>query len=180
MRPSLPRWSPASAAALLVLALAAAPAPATAQAAQYFLQLDSIPGDSNDARYPGAIVLLAYSVGGDAPRSSSAAIKVTKYLDRASPKLWLANQTGQHIKSATLTARRPPPSSFVFATLALQDVTVAGFLATFGQQAQTEAVTLQGVKATFCDRFQKADGSLGGSVCSCWDYAARASCGGPN
>lgn len=106
--------------------------------------------------------------------------QVTKYLDRASPKLWLANQTGLHIKSATLTARRPPPSSFVFATLALQDVTVAGFLATFGQQAQTEAVTLQGVKATFCDRFQKADGSLGGSVCSCWDYAARASCGGPN
>lgn len=98
---------------------------------------------------------------------------MTKYLDRASPKLWLANLTGLHFKTATLTARRPPPSNFEFATVALTDVTVGGYQGALDQKAQTEQVTLKGVRAQFCERFQKPDGSLGGSVCGCWDFAAR-------
>ncbi|KAL4441487.1 hypothetical protein ABPG77_001991 [Micractinium sp. CCAP 211/92] len=166
------RAATAASAALLLLALATSRA--TAQgAAQYFLQLDSVPGDSTDARFPGAIVLLGYTVGGDAPRSDGGAIKVTKYLDRASPQLWLANLTGKHFKSATVTARKTGPSGFVFATVALTDVTITGYQVSLNQQGQSEQATVTGARVQFCERFQKADGSLGGSVCGCWDYKSK-------
>ncbi|KAL4444247.1 hypothetical protein ABPG75_011984 [Micractinium tetrahymenae] len=173
-----PALTGAASAALIMLALLVAPAPARAQAqaAQYFLQLDGIQGDSTDAKYPFAIVLLGYSLGGDDGRSEGASIKVTKYLDRASPKLWLANLTGTHIRSATLTSRRPPPSGFVFAEVKLQDVIIARYVASSSQQGQTEEVTLQGAKAQFCQKAQKADGSPGASVCGCWDFKMRGTC----
>ncbi|KAL4441486.1 hypothetical protein ABPG77_001990 [Micractinium sp. CCAP 211/92] len=166
------RAATAAPVALLLLALAAAPC--TAQgAAQYFLQLDSVPGDSTDAHFNGSIVLLSFTIGGDPPRSEGGAIKATKFLDRASPQLWLANSTGKHFSKATVTARKSMPSGFVFATVVLTDVTITAYQATMGQEGVSEEVTLSGARVQFCERFQKPDGKLGGSVCGCWDYKVR-------
>lgn len=81
-----------------------------------FLKIDSIPGDSTDAKHTGWIEILSYSHTIDQPttRSSSAggarageranhgAFTITKDLDKATPKLALAVCNGTPIKSVEL------------------------------------------------------------------------------
>jgi type VI secretion system secreted protein Hcp len=82
-----------------------------------FLKVDGIKGESRDSKHPGEIDVLSWSWGMTSPppvggggggtgRVSFRDLSVGKRIDAATPKLMLACASGQHIKSALLTARR--------------------------------------------------------------------------
>ena len=93
--------------------------------AEYFLKIDGIAGESQDQRHQGEIEVESFSWGethsASAPGATAAGkvniqdLEVMKRLDKASPLLMLAAASGQHFKSAVLTAQTPttPPLEFL-------------------------------------------------------------------
>jgi type VI secretion system secreted protein Hcp len=85
-------------------------------AVDFFLELDSIKGESADENYKDQIQLLSFSWGGSqtssvagtggsgAGKVSLENLHVMKYYDKASPDLFKALASGTHIKSGTLCA----------------------------------------------------------------------------
>src|SRR5436190_1992222 len=107
-------------------------------AAVYFLKLDGIAGESVDAKHKGEIELEAFSWGetqavaasgggGGAGKVRMQDLNVAMKLNRASPLLLLACATGQHLKAAVLSARRPGKDPFEFLVLRLNDVVVSAY-----------------------------------------------------
>jgi type VI secretion system secreted protein Hcp len=108
-------------------------------AVDYFLKLDGIPGESTDAKHKGEIDVLAFSWGvsqakgtgsgggGGAGKAIFEDLLVVARTSKASPKLWLACASGQHIKSAVLTCRKPGKTPFEFLTITLTDVLVSSY-----------------------------------------------------
>ena len=75
-----------------------------------YLQLDGIPGESDEADFKGQIELQSFSLAGQRPDKEGEAAKladffVLKALDAASPKLLAAFAAGQKIAKATVTVR---------------------------------------------------------------------------
>src|SRR5260370_38577759 len=87
-------------------------------AVDYFLKLDGIPGESTDSKHKNEIDIEswswgqansgshAYGGGGGAGKVSMHDFSFTMRINKASPKLFLACATGQHIKGAILTCRK--------------------------------------------------------------------------
>ena len=107
-------------------------------AVDYFLKLDGIPGESTDAKHKGEIDVLAFSWGvsqsgspsgggGGAGKAVFEDLLVVARTSKASPKLWLACASGQHLKSAVLTCRKPGKAPFEFLTITLSDVLVSSY-----------------------------------------------------
>ena len=106
------------------LALGLAIASSANAATDYFLKLDGIDGESSSAGHEGSLAIESYSFGASQagswtkgggasvgraaapaadPPAGSGALTVSKKYDKASPQLFTACATGQHIKSAQLT-----------------------------------------------------------------------------
>jgi type VI secretion system secreted protein Hcp len=107
-------------------------------AVDYFLKLDGIPGESTDAKHKDEIDVLAFSWGvsqgstgpgggGGAGKAVFEDLLVVARTSKASPKLWLACASGQHIKSAILTCRKPGKAPFEFLKITLTDVTISSY-----------------------------------------------------
>ncbi len=106
-----------------------------------FLKLDGITGDSTDDGHKNQIDVssFAFAVGrggdgtgsggrGAAGRSHLQTMRIDKVYDSASPKLFRAAATGQHIRSAVLTFRRAGDDRDVeFLTYTLSDVQVTSY-----------------------------------------------------
>src|SRR6059058_3336371 len=87
-------------------------------AVDYFLKIEGIEGESHDSKHKGEIDLQSWSwsehqTGAHAGGGGGGAGKVhmddfhfTMHLNKASPKLFLACATGEHIKKATLVCRK--------------------------------------------------------------------------
>jgi type VI secretion system secreted protein Hcp len=104
----------------------------------FFLDVDGIPGDSLDARFPKTIEVLDWSwgvttaisptnTGSGAGKSKPQPFTFVARTGSASPKLFLACAKGTHIKKATLTARRVGDPPFVYLTIKLQNVFVTSY-----------------------------------------------------
>lgn len=109
-------------------------------AVDYFLKLDGIPGESTDAKRKGEIDVLAFSWGVSRAGSSSPGggggagkavfedLLVVARTSKASPKLWLACASGQHVKTAVLTCRKASGKPQVeFLKITLTDVTITSY-----------------------------------------------------
>jgi type VI secretion system secreted protein Hcp len=100
-------------------------APAHA-AVDYFLEVEGVPGESQDARFPNAIDLQSYSWGAVAdkgkPRFQD--LHINHRVDAASPLLFQRLATGTAIPSAELIARKAGETGFVFLRVCFQDVRV--------------------------------------------------------
>ena len=142
---------------LVAVGLLAAAAVTSAQTAgQLVLKLDGIPGDSSVAGHLNEIDLSSVSFGANqtgireaggkaSPRRSSLTpFTVTKEIDKASPKLFLACATGQHIPSAVLTFREVesgvPPYEYL--TITLSDVFISSYQVASGGDIPTEAISI--------------------------------------
>lgn len=106
----------------------------------FFLQIDGIPGDSQDKTFPKSIQVLDWSwgastaisptnTGSGAGKSKPQAFTFVAATSSASPKLFLACAKGTHIKSATLSARRSGEVPFVYLTVKLENVFVTSYQA---------------------------------------------------
>ena len=150
-----------------------------------FLKIDGIEGESPDSKHGKEIQLLSFSFGADQPASSSLGggsgagkvnmhdLSIVKQVDKASPKLFVACCTGQHIKSAVLTSRKAGGDQQDYMIVTLSDIIVS-HVTTAGQAAgtdglPTEQVALNFSKVNFEYKEQGADGTLKGTVAGGYD-----------
>jgi type VI secretion system secreted protein Hcp len=105
----------------------------------YFLKIDGIEGESDDAAFAKQIQIeswswgetnaggFAHGSGGGAGKVSMQDLNVTMKVNKASPSLAQACATGQHIKSAELVARKAGDKPQVFLKVKLTDVLCSSY-----------------------------------------------------
>ena len=150
-----------------------------------FLKIDGIEGESPDSKHSKEIQLLSFNYGAHQPASADVGggsgvgkvnmrdLQVVKHVDKASPRLLVACCTGQHIKSAVLTARKAGGDQQDYMVVTLSDVIVSSVDGSGQPQGSdglpTEQVSLNFSKINFEYTEQGSDGSLKGSVAGGFD-----------
>jgi len=108
-------------------------------AVDYFLKIDSIPGESTDSKHKGEIDIQswswgennsgshAYGGGGGAGKVNMQDFSFTMHVNKASPKLFLACATGEHIPSALLTCRKAGKEQQEYLKIKFTDLLISTF-----------------------------------------------------
>ncbi len=153
-------------------------------AVDYFLKIEGIEGESQDHKHKGEIELLSWSWGASQSGSHSSgggggAGKVVMQdfhfvmkCSKASPKLMLACATGEHIKKATIVARKAGTEQQEFLKYTLSDVLVSSYQtggSGAGDVIPTDQISFNFAKVEIEYKEQKADGTLGGTVKAGYD-----------
>jgi len=151
-------------------------------AVDYFLKIDGIEGESTDAKHAGWLDVDSWSWGENQPLqpatgSGAGAGKVhfqdfqfTSRVSKASPKLFLACASGQHLKEARLVGRKAGKDLQEFLTWTFSDVLVSSYQTGGTEQAlPMDSVSLNFSKVSVAYKAQKADGSLDNAVTAGWD-----------
>lgn len=148
-------------------------------AVDYFLQIDGIAGESQDAKHKGAINVLSWSWGESnatpvSPSGGAGAGKVAfsdfnfiMPVSKASPALFLACATGQHLKSAKLSAQKAGGKGVGdYLTWTFSDVLVTSYQTSAGggDDGPMDSVSLNAARAVVSYRPQNADGSFGAAI----------------
>lgn len=160
-------------------------------AVDMFLKIDGIPGESQDAKHKGEIVLESFSWGesntvphtaftgagggAGAGKVSMQDFHFTTKVSKASPKLMLFCANGAHIPNATITVRKGSPSQenvfeflfFKFTNVIITSVAEAGN--TDGPPVETASFAFQKINVEYKE--QTATGGLGATVDFAWDLA---------
>jgi len=153
----------------------------------YFLKLEGIDGESQDSKHKNEMEILSYSLdvqnrasadtggGSGSGVSEHGDFKVSKLTDKASPKLFQACASGEHIKKAVLTVRKAGKDQQEFLKVTLSDVLISSVIPRLSHDGNlpTESVTLNYAKIEIEYKEQKPDGTLGGSTKGGWDVKAR-------
>lgn len=143
-------------------------------AVDYFLKIDGIEGESGDKKHKNEIHLESFSWGEAQSGSNSAgggggAGKVvmqdfhfTMHVNKASPKLFLACATGDHIKKAVLVCRKAGKEQQEYMTWTFSDLLVASYQTggSSGSEIPIDQVALNFTKIEVEYKPQKPDGSL--------------------
>lgn len=162
-----------------------------------FLQLDGVPGEATDDKHKDWIELLSYgheivqpvsstksSAGGAASgRSQHGDFALTKFVDKASPKLYDAVSTGKHFGKAKIEVCRAGGSQVKFLEINFEEVMVSrvqlnstdsnGATGKGEDALPTETVHLNYGKIEWVYTQQKRkDGSGGGNVTAKYDVTA--------
>jgi type VI secretion system secreted protein Hcp len=136
-----------------------------------FLKIDGIPGESQDSKHKNEIDVLSFHWGIARDRRGRAEVEdfqVVKYVDAASPLLFDAVCSGQHISKALFTLRKAgskDPLDFYkisFDDVTVSSVTPAGNAA--GDVQPMEQVSIDFRSAEIEYTVQRPDGSGGGTV----------------
>jgi type VI secretion system secreted protein Hcp len=105
----------------------------------YFLKIDGIAGESQDAKHKGEIEIESFSWGvsqtgahaagggGGAGKVHFHDLTITKTVDKASPNLFLKCASGEHIKQAVLTVRKAGERQEDFLRVTFSDVLISSF-----------------------------------------------------
>jgi len=150
----------------------------------YFLKIDGIPGESQDAKHKDEIQVQSYSFGeqqsgtmafgggGGAGKVQMQDFHFTMDSNKASPKLFLACATGEHIKKAVLTARKAGKDQQDYLIVTFSDLLVSSFQT--GGSAGASGLPVDQIALNFAVieieyKEQKPDGTLGGTVKAKYD-----------
>jgi type VI secretion system secreted protein Hcp len=156
-------------------------------AADMFMKVDGIEGESRDKSHGKEIDVLAWSWGlsnsGSTHSGGGAGvgkvnvqdISFTKYVDRASTELMLASCNGKHIKEAVLTVRKAGEQPLEYLIITMNDVLISSVSTggSGGEDRLTENVTLNFGKVRVQYTEQDAKGGPGGNFKMGWDIAAN-------
>jgi type VI secretion system secreted protein Hcp len=153
-------------------------------AVDYFLKVDGIEGEAQDAKHKNEINVESWSWGetnaGDAAaRGGMGAGKVSMQdfhfvmkVNKSTPKLMEACASGQHIKTAELTCRKAGKDQQEYLKIKLSDLIVSNFH-TGGSAGDSvipvDQISLNFSKIEYEYKEQKPDGTLGGAVKAGWD-----------
>lgn len=151
-------------------------------AVDFFLKIDGIEGESQDAKHKGELQLLSFSHGvvhqpgagsaggsGDAGLSTWPDASFTMHIDKAYPKLFTACCSGEHIKKSVLIMRKAGKVQQDFLKITYSDVLVSS-VSTQGTSAKPGAsLPIVNFSFNFAQieeeyRTQKEDGSLSGAI----------------
>jgi type VI secretion system secreted protein Hcp len=151
-------------------------------AVDYFLKIDGIAGESQDSKHKGEIELESFSWGAELQTTGRAggggAGKVQMHdfhfvmtVNKASPKLFLACASGQHLKHATLVARKAGKGQQEFLLYKFTDILVSSYqtAGSGGETPPVDAVAFNFAKIEMEYRPQKPDGSLAPPEKASWD-----------
>ena len=158
-------------------------------AVDYFLKIDGIAGESRDSKHKDEIELQSFSWGahqaalqpggggggGGAGKVSMQDFHFVMRTNKASPKLFLACASGQHLKSAVLTARKAGKDQQQFLVYKFTDLLVSGYQTggTEGSDEPVDQVSFNFSKVQLEYRPQDPTGKLGGAVTAGWDVKAN-------
>jgi type VI secretion system secreted protein Hcp len=143
-------------------------------AVDYFLQIAGVEGESTDAKHKGWIDVDSWSWGETNPTPVSAGggggagkvhvqdVHFVTRVSKASPTLFLACASGQHLKEAKLVARKAGKGQQEFLIIKMNDIIVTSVSPSGSNDggATAESVSLQCAKVDLEYKPQKADGSL--------------------
>lgn len=135
-----------------------------------FLKIDGIPGESTDAKHKNEIDVLSFHWGIARTRRGRAEVEdfqVVKYVDAASPLLFDAVCSGQHIKEALFTLRKAGRDQLEFLKVRFEEVFITSVTpagSAGGDALPMEELRLDFESAEIEYRLQNPDGSPGGTV----------------
>jgi type VI secretion system secreted protein Hcp len=150
----------------------------------YFLKIEGIPGESSDAKHKGEIDVQSWSWGesqsgthahgggGGAGKVSMQDFHFTMHVNKASPKLFLACATGEHLKSAELVCRKAGKDQQEFLKYKLTDCLVSSFQT--GGSGGSDIIPVDQISLNFSKleieyKPQKADGTLDAAAKAGWN-----------
>jgi type VI secretion system secreted protein Hcp len=150
-------------------------------AVDYFLKIDGIPGESTDAKHKNDIELQSFSWGAtNAPahggggklagRVAMQDFHFTTVVNKASPKLFLACASAEHIKHATLVARKAGKGQQEYLVYKFTDVLVSSYQTGASDDfLPTDQISLNFGRIEVEYRPPQAAGGLGSPVKAGWD-----------
>jgi type VI secretion system secreted protein Hcp len=152
-------------------------------AVDYFLKIDGIEGESQDAKHKNEIDVESWSwgetqVGAHAAGGGGGAGKVDMHdfsfvmkVNKASPKLLLTCASGEHIKKAVLVCRKAGKDQQEYVKITLSDLLVSSFQTggSAGDVIPVDQISLNFSKIEYEYKEQKPDGTLGSAVQAGWD-----------
>jgi type VI secretion system secreted protein Hcp len=152
-------------------------------AVDYFLKIDGIKGESQDAKHKDEIDVESWSWGatqqgthaggggGGAGKVNMQDFSFVMTANKASPLLMFACANGEHIKSALLTCRKAGKEQQEYLKIKLYDLLVSSYQTggSSGAVVPTESISLNFSKIEHEYYPQKADGSLDAKVLKHWD-----------
>ena len=137
----------------------------------YFLKITGVEGESTDGKHKGEIDVESWSYGaaggGAAGKVAMQDFHFVMKVSKASPKIFQACATGEHLKDATLVARKAGKEQQEYLKIKLTDVLVSSYQE--GGSGGTSIVPVDQVSFNFAKieieyKEQKPDGTLGGAV----------------
>jgi type VI secretion system secreted protein Hcp len=152
-------------------------------ATDYFLKIDGIDGESEDAKHKGDIDLLSWSWGasqtgtmqtgggGGAGKVSMQDFHFGMKVNKATPKLILHCANGKHIPKAVLVCRKAGEKQLEYLKYTFTDVLVSSYNTggSSGDEIPHEQVSLNYAKMEIEYKEQQKDGTLSGAVKSGWN-----------
>jgi type VI secretion system secreted protein Hcp len=151
-------------------------------AVDYFLKIEGIDGESQDAKHKGSLQIETYNFGasqagahaggGGSGKARLQDFSFVMLANKAPPKLFLACCNGEHLKKAVLTCRKAGKEQQEYLKVTLTDLLISSFQSGGphkGELLPFDSVSLNFAKIEIEYREQKADGSLAGAIKSGWD-----------
>lgn len=150
----------------------------------YFLKIDGIDGESQDATHKSEIQLeswsfgesqqgtMAYGGGGGAGKVQMQDFHFVMKTNKASPHLFVKCASGEHIKAATLTCRKAGKEQQEFLKWTFSDLLVSSFQTSgsgSGDVLPMDQISLNFSKVQIDYKEQKSDGTLGGALTKFYD-----------
>ncbi len=157
-------------------------------ASDIFAKIGDIKGESLDDKHKDEIDVLSFSWGvsqtgsfafgggGGSGKAQFNDFNFSSNTSKASPKLFLACASGEHIKEAQITVRKAGKGQQEYLIIKMNDVLVSSYQT--GGSGQSDAVPTDQVgmafaKIEFSYFPQKADGSLDAPITAGWDLKAN-------
>jgi len=145
----------------------------------YFLKIDGIDGEAQDKTHKNEVQLESWSFGETNAGTAQSGLGMgagkvqmgdfhfVMRSNKASPKLFLACASGEHIKKAVLTCRKAGKDQQEYLKWTFTELLVSSYQT--GGSASSDVVPLDQISINFTEaqidyKEQKADGTLGGSV----------------
>jgi type VI secretion system secreted protein Hcp len=152
-----------------------------------FMKIGSLEGESKDDKNKGWIDVLAWSWGmsqsgtmhggggGGSGKVNVQDVSFTKYIDKASPDLFLACCNGKHFPEAKLIVRKAgeKPLDYLIVTMTDVIITSVSTGGSGGEDRLTENVTLNFAKVKVDYTEQTAAGGPGAKPKMGWDIEAN-------
>lgn len=156
-------------------------------AVDYFLKIDGIDGESADSKHKNSIDVESWSwgetnAGSHASGGGGGAGKVTMQdfhfvmkVNKASPKLFLACATGDHIKKAELLCRKAGKEQQEYLKITMSDLLVSSYQTggSSGDVIPVDQISMNFAKIEWEYKEQKPDGSLGAAAKAGYDVKAN-------
>jgi type VI secretion system secreted protein Hcp len=150
----------------------------------YFLKVEGIDGEATADKHTGELDVESWSWGesqtgthgagggGGAGKVAMQDVHFVCRMSKASPKLFLACATGEHIKKVSLTCRKAGKEQHEYLKMHLSDCLISSYQT--GGSGRSETLPVDQFSVNFSKieweyKEQKPDGTLGGAVTAGFD-----------